>query len=119
MNNIKSEISQILENEQLDEMPKVLKTAGRAIKKFLSRSKLSPWASEEDLLKSFGAKNVISIPITEKYSKIFGEGEAYPDFIFVDSDPKGVYLGCYFATSKTIINIDKKFKQERVAIVKG
>lgn len=119
MTNIKSKISQILENEQLDEMPKVLKTAGRVIKKFLSRSKLTPWSSETALLKAFGAKSVMTIPITEKYNKIFGEGESYPDFIFVDTDPKGVYLGCYFENSRTVINIDKNFKQGRVVTIKG
>jgi len=119
MDEIKQKIKLIIESEQLDEMPEMVKTAGRKIKKFLSRAELKPFADEASLVAAFGAKNVMAIPLSEKYKEIWGEGETFPDQIFIDSDPKGVYLGCYFAVSRNVYNIDKNFNKKRSVVVKA
>jgi hypothetical protein len=105
MIDVKSKISQILSESQIEQLDEGLLDILKNI--FSSKEKIKPFKDENELLAAFEAHNFPQIIASNKFLEIFQN--AYPQKIFIDYDEAGVYLGAYFSADKMIINIGSDF----------
>jgi len=105
MSNLKNKINTILSESDIEIVNEGI---GSIIKNFFkTKDKIKPFASEKELLDAFEVNNFPQIIASSKFLEIFEN--TIPNRVFIDNDEQGVYLGAFFLSSQTIINIGSDF----------